>query len=111
MERMGRDQDAASRRETAATKKATTTFKMIYSAIHLQLFPPASVSTKPTQQQQQQQQPKPTDSFDFSAPTPRDFAPPAVAAALYSQTSSGGFFSDGRDDAESFEKPERFGRD
>ena len=57
------------------------------------VIPPASVSTKPTQQQQQQQ-PKPTDSFDFSAPTPRDFAPPAVAAALYSQTSSGGFFSD-----------------
>ena len=58
------------------------------------VIPPASVSTKPTQQQQQQQQPKPTDSFDFSAPTPRDFAPPAVADALYSQTSSGGFFSD-----------------
>ena len=56
------------------------------------VIPPASVSTKPTQQQQQQ--PKLTDSFDFSAPTPRDFAPPAVAAALYSQTSSGGFFSD-----------------
>ncbi len=41
-----------------------------------------------------QPQQRSTDGFDFSAPTPRDFAPPAVAAALYSQTNSGGFFSD-----------------
>ena len=58
----------------------------------------ASMNAKPTekgqQQQQQQQQQRSTDGFDFSAPTPRDFAPPAVAAALYSQTNSGGFFSD-----------------
>jgi hypothetical protein len=55
------------------------------------VIPPAPVHTKPTQKQQES---KTTDSFDFSAPTPRDFAPPAVAAALYSQGSSGGFFSD-----------------
>ena len=35
-----------------------------------------------------------TDSFDFSAQATREFVPPAVAAALYSQASSGGFFSD-----------------